>query len=173
MKKGGAMKCPNCKKEMTCRQGEHLYKESGLDNIYLDGIEICECSCNEKVVSIPAITDLHNKIAFILIKKKSLLNSKEMRFLRKDMGLKAKELAEIMGVDNATISRWENDAQTSSETRDRLLRLIYSNIKDFPTDEVKHLIKKDFLEIMPEQQETSPYMIPRNEWSKSEICFTK
>ena len=167
------MKCPSCKKEMTCRLGKHHYKESGLDNISLDGIEICECSCNEKVVSIPAVTALHNKIGFVLVKKKSLLNAKEIRFLRKNMGLKAKELAEIMGVDNATISRWENEAQAISETRDRLLRLIYSNIKDIPTDEVKHLIKEDFVEIIPEQQETSPYMIPRNEWSKSEICFTK
>jgi putative zinc finger/helix-turn-helix YgiT family protein len=156
---------------MICGSGQHYYKESGLDNVYLVGVEICECSCGEKVVSIPAITELHSKLALELLKKKSLLAGKEIRFLRKNMGLTAKKLGEIMGVNNATISRWEKGSQRISEVRDRLLRLVYSNFKGFSTEEIKNLIEEDFAEILPELKDTPPYMIPVGEWSKTEICF--
>jgi putative zinc finger/helix-turn-helix YgiT family protein len=144
---------------MICGSGQHYYKESGLDNVYLVGVEICECSCGEKVVSIPAITELHSKLALELLKKKSLLAGKEIRFLRKNMGLTAKKLGEIMGVNNATISRWEKGSQ------------LYSNFKGFSTEEIKNLIEEDFAEILPELKDTPPYMIPVGEWSKTEICF--
>ncbi len=166
------MRCPVCKAEMICRQGEHHYKESGLDNVYLVGVDIFECSCGERVVNIPAVTELHNKLATDIIKKKSILNGKEIRFLRKNMGLTAVKLAGYLGVDNATISRWEKGKQPIRGANDRLLRLIFSNIKGIPAEEIKHLIEKDFEEITPERKEPAPYMIPRDEWSKIKICFT-
>jgi putative zinc finger/helix-turn-helix YgiT family protein len=158
---------------MTCSPGKHHYEESGLDNVYLLGIDICQCSCGEEVVSIPAVTELHSKIALELIKKKSLLSAKEIRFLRKSIGLTAKKLSEIMGVDNATISRWENDKQPINEARDRLLRLIYLNVKGISTEVIKHLIEEGFADISPEFKATPPYMIPVEEWSKTNICFTR
>jgi putative zinc finger/helix-turn-helix YgiT family protein len=165
------MKCPNCKTEMICGPGKHHYKESGLDNVYLLGIDVCQCPCGEKVVTIPAVTELHSKIALVLIKKKSLLGAKEIRFLRKSIGLTATKLGEIMGVDNATISRWENDKQRINEARDRLLRLIFLNVKGISTEEIKHLIEEDFADILPEFKSTPPYMIPVDEWSKTSICL--
>lgn len=167
------MKCPSCKNEMICGPGEHHYKESGLDNVYLLGIEICECACGEKVFNIPAVTELHRKIAFDLIKKKSLLNGKEIRFLRKSMGLTAINLAKIIGVDNATVSRWEQSNQFIGKAHDRLLRLVYLNIKGIPAKQTEHLIKENFTEILPVQKDVPRYMIPLDEWSKTNICFTK
>ncbi len=114
---------------------------------------------------------MHSLIALALIKKKSSLYGKEIRFLRKNLGLTAKRLSEIIGIDNATISRWENGTQTISNTHDRFLRLIYSNIKEIPAEKIKHLIQEDFSDISHEQIETPPFIIPREEWSQTDICF--
>lgn len=159
------MICPSCKQMMSCGQGKHHYLESGLDNVYLLGIDICECSCGERIVSIPSAIELHDKLALEIMKKKSLLNGREIRFLRKNMGLTAIRLAELMAVDNATVSRWENGHQPISETNDRLLRSLYLNMKDIPSDKVHSLIEKDFVEISSDQTTPPPYMIPVEDWS--------
>jgi DNA-binding transcriptional regulator YiaG len=112
--------------------------------------------------------ELHFLIALELIKKKSLLSNREIRFLRKNMGLTGKVLSKYIGVDNATLSRWENNAQTIDKSHDRLLRLIYSNIKGISSDEIKHLIQEDFAYIKPEKIEMPIFTIPREYWSKGD-----
>jgi len=165
------MKCPNCKSELTCASGDYHYKECGLDNVYLVGIEIHTCPCGEEVINLPMVAELHTLIALNLIKKKSALNGKEIRFLRKNLGLTAKKISEIIGIDNSTISRWENGTQAISNTHDRFLRLLYLNIKEIPPEKIRHLIQEDFAGISPEQIETPPFIIPREKWSKTDICF--
>jgi len=159
------MKCPICNSETIFARGTHHYTESGLDYIILEGVNIYECSCGEKIVSIPAIPQLHSVIGLGLIKKKSLLNGKEIRFLRKNMGLTATKLSKIIGVDNATTSRWENGNQTITKPHDHLIRLVYSNIKGISTDEIKHLIEEDFKEIEPQQKDILECIIP---WPQQE-----
>ena len=46
-------------------------------------------------------------IAQILLKQENQLSGREIRFLRKHMGMKAKDFAERLGVKNVTVSRWE------------------------------------------------------------------
>lgn len=108
---------------------------------------------------------LNSLIGLNLIKKKSLLSGKEINFLRKNMGLTATKLSLYIGVDNATISRWENGTQNISKPHDYLLRLVYSSIKSIPAEKIKHLIEKDFKEIKPKQKKISKYKIP---WPQSE-----
>jgi putative zinc finger/helix-turn-helix YgiT family protein len=158
------MICPNCNSETVSTKNKHHYTECGLDNVFLEGVNIYECSCGEKLVSIPAMPELHGLIGLHLLKKKSLLNGKEIRFLRKNMGLTSTKLSEIIGVDIATVSRWENSNQPIDKSHDRLIRLIYSNIKDISADEIKHLIEEDFKEIVPEQKDMPPQTIP---WPQS------
>jgi len=153
---------------MECNQQSYHYIESGLENIYLDGIDVFRCSCGEEIINIPAIPELHYLIALELIKKKSLLSNREIRFLRKNMGLTGKVLSKYIGVDNATLSRWENNVQTIDKSHDRLLRLIYSNIKGIPSDEIKHLIREEFTDIKPEKIDMPIFTIPREFWSKSD-----
>ena len=62
----------------------------------------------------------------ILIKKASSLTGKEIRFLRKELLLKANELATVLGVTKVTVSRWENDKEKIGLTTDRLIRLFYT-----------------------------------------------
>jgi len=159
------MKCFNCNSEMIYSESEHHYIESGLDNVYIEGVGVFNCSCGEQFVSIPAVPELHSLIGEYLLKKKSLLNGQEIRFLRKNIGLTATKLSKIIGVDNTTISRWENNSQSIDKSHDRLVRLVYSNIKNIPTNEIKHLIEEDFENIEPKKQDQdiAPYKI---NWDK-------
>lgn len=121
------MKCHKCKTEMVCEKTVYHYRESGLEDVFLDGIDAHRCpNCDEEIISIPNVPELHNLIASILIEKDSPLTDVEIRFLRKNAGLSAIALSKYMGVDNATISRWENGKQEVIPSNDRLIRLICS-----------------------------------------------
>jgi putative zinc finger/helix-turn-helix YgiT family protein len=158
---------------MKCKESTHHYKESGLDYVYLKGIEIFYCDCGEKIVSIPAVTELHSTIGRFLLKKKSLLNGKEIKFLRKNMGLTAKKLADCLGVNNASISRWENNKIIITKPHDLLLRVVYASIKGIPNDEIKNIIEVDFKKIQPKQKKTTKRTISRDQWSKSQtVCLS-
>ncbi|MGE0084391.1 MAG: type II TA system antitoxin MqsA family protein [Desulfococcaceae bacterium] len=145
------MKCLTCNQsEMICKKVKYLYEESGLDNIYLEDTDVylCPC-CNEEIVSIHNIPELHDLIGKALTEKKSMLTGKEIRFLRKNAGLSAKKFARMIGVDNATLCRWENGEQNHTSPNDKLIRLVYSGIKGLPT---RHLITDEFENIKSVQE---------------------
>ncbi len=122
------MNCFTCHKKMSVKKENYHYIESGLDNVYLK-TPVFKCSkCKEVIADIPAMNELHTLIAINLVKKTSMLTGKEIRFLRKEMDLKANELAHILGVVKQTVSRWENDKENISRYSDRLIRMIYIQI---------------------------------------------
>ena len=161
------MKCLKCNSDMNCKESTHHYTESGLDYVYLKGIEIYTCDCGERIISIPSTPELHTLIAQFLLKKKALLNGKEIRFLRKNMGLTAKKLAGYIGVDNASISRWENDKSAITKPHDLLLRVVYASVKGIPSEEIKNIIEDDFKKIQPKQKKGIKRTISLDQWSKS------
>lgn len=118
--------CPNCRKNKKTRIGEYHYTESGLPNVWLLNIEVFECECGENFAFIPCIQELHKLIAKILLTQENQLSGSEIRFLRKTMGLKAKEFASLVGVKNVTVSRWERGEIPPSEPTDRFIRLFYA-----------------------------------------------
>lgn len=118
------MKCFNCNKRMSKKTEGYHYTESGLDNVYLETPVFRCIKCKEVIADIPVIGELHVHIAVGLIKKDSLLTGKEIRFLRKQMNLKANELADILGVTKQTVSRWENGKTEVSPYNDKLIRMI-------------------------------------------------
>lgn len=154
----GEMVCPKCKKNQPTNTGEYHYLESGLTNVWLEGIEILQCECGEEVVSIPQILDLHSLIADILLEHKNQLSGREIRFLRKHMGMKAIKFAAGLGVDNATISRWEHEKEKPSEVADRLIRLFYAAHLGL-IEKAEKLAQEIFPEIKPEQTEI-PIHVP-------------
>ncbi len=119
--------CWNCEKKLKVIKGKpYHYTESGLKNIILHGINQFECAaCGEKAAEIPRVEELHFVTSKILVCKKTLLSGCEIRFLRKEMGLKSNVLAKILSVDPATLSRWENSKGPVDESSDKLLRVIY------------------------------------------------
>ena len=124
------MRCHACNSEMTCQFGEYHYVESGLDNVYLTDVEIWSCPCGEEVVGIPKVPALHTLIAQDILGKRSPLAPEEIRFLRKNLAMPAKDLADLVGVDPATVSRWEHGKQVPNSATDRLVRVIYAIEKD-------------------------------------------
>ncbi len=119
------MKCPECGQMMKRETKDYKYTESGLSNVILKDISVYRCPCGNEVAEIPAIERLHQKIAEGLFRKPALLTGEEIRFLRKEMGLKAMELAHVLGVSKVTVSRWENQTKPIGVVSDRLIRLLY------------------------------------------------
>jgi putative zinc finger/helix-turn-helix YgiT family protein len=120
------MKCPNCRAVMESRRENHRYTESGLANVVLVDLEMRQCpACGERGPVIPRIEELHRTIAMIVIKQPGKLTPQEIRYLRKWRGWSGADFARHMGVDPATVSRWESveSPQPMGATAERLLRL--------------------------------------------------
>jgi putative zinc finger/helix-turn-helix YgiT family protein len=60
-----------------------------------------------------------------LRKHMRLLSPAELRTARESLGLKQKELADLMGCASESLSRWETGAVLQSRAYDRLLRLFF------------------------------------------------
>ncbi|HMX28257.1 MAG TPA: YgiT-type zinc finger protein, partial [Blastocatellia bacterium] len=121
------MKCEMCKAETVIkREQRYHYTECGLDNVYLENIDVRVCeACGEVAPRIPRINDLHATIGQAIALQSQPLSGKEARFLRQHLGLKAKEWAAYLHIDTATLSRWENGGQTIGPQAHSLMRLMY------------------------------------------------
>jgi len=78
-------KCEVCGQAMVTKKATmadpYRYEMSGLDNVFLAGIEVGRCGkCDARVPVIPKIEQLHKAIAKYLVFKKDLLSGKEIRF---------------------------------------------------------------------------------------------
>ncbi len=116
---------------------DHPYLESGLTNVVLKDLPVYVCACGEEMPVIGGVDILHGEIADAVAAKSSPLTGEEARFLRKQTGMKAKELAEVMGVTKVTVSRWENSAANLGAGSDRLMRLIYVKKREEETGRIR------------------------------------
>ena len=99
------------------------YTECGLQNVWLtNGYDVCEVD-GEKAVSISDVDELHELIGRS-VAAKSNLNATEIRFLRKEIGLSQKRLADLLGSTEQTVSLWERRGRMP-KGYDRLVRLLY------------------------------------------------
>lgn len=117
-------KCMECGNAMTKTVGDHIYVESGLDNVVLHNITKLHCeSCGAKSIEIPAIKQLHRVIANAIARKPARLEPPEVRFLRDHLGLTNVEFAALMGVTASQASRWTTTEPIGTPA-ERLLRLL-------------------------------------------------
>ncbi|HEY1552773.1 MAG TPA: hypothetical protein VGG28_33320 [Kofleriaceae bacterium] len=95
---------------MTKSVGDHVYRESGMDNVILGNVIKYACeACGAKRVLIPNMGPLHRAIAHALADKPARLVPQEVRFIRDHLGLSNIRFAEIMGVRPEQTSRWVKD----------------------------------------------------------------
>lgn len=155
--------CLRCGEVYQTSIGDYHYLESGLDNLWLCDIEIYRCKCGESA-AIPQPLNIHRTIAKALLMRKTPLSGKEIRFLRKHMGMKAIEFAKRLGVDNSTVSRWENGKDNPSDAADRVIRLSCA-VRLGYYDEAKQVFDDIFPEIGPDNP-TVPIFIAANHLGK-------
>ncbi|NOX34392.1 MAG: helix-turn-helix domain-containing protein [Deltaproteobacteria bacterium] len=148
------MKCHECNSNMKESKELYHYIESGLDNVWLGDVSVYRCECGEYFASIPAIIELNLVIALYLIKKKTFLKGREIKYLRKNAGLNAKAFAEYIGIDKSTLSRWENNKQIIDKSNDRMIRLFYATFKGVSPDKMKSFFDDVMKEIDNNGEET-------------------
>jgi transcriptional regulator with XRE-family HTH domain len=119
--------CYKCESKLEIVKDQpYHYTESGLDNVWLIGILQYKCKkCVEVFIEIPKINDLHLIIGKNLVCQKDLLRGSEVRFLRKEIGMKGKDMAAALSMEPETYSRWENGKQDIASCPDKTLRMIY------------------------------------------------
>lgn len=130
--------CPNCSSQLTRFQEDHKYVESGLKNIKLKDTWKYQCSnelkCGKKFVKIQGLDELHLVIGLTIILQPNELIGKEVRFLRKHLGLSLSKLSEKIQLEPTAIGNWENGADIDLKF-DTLLRKHYFK-------ELRHNISK-------------------------------
>lgn len=137
------MKCARCGTGMVARRGKYLYEPVSGVQVYLKDVEVNRCEkCGEVEVTIPRIERLHRAIAFHIVNRHWRLSPGEIKYLRKYLGWSGSDFAAHMGVNNSTVSRWENERERIGPQADRLLRLmVITNepVGEYPLENLKEI----------------------------------
>ncbi|SEF99277.1 Helix-turn-helix domain-containing protein [Bryocella elongata] len=125
------MDCSNCGSESATTQGVYQFRESGLNNVTLTGIELLTCKeCGNTDPVIPNVNDLMAALAWHIATRKYRLNGEEVRFLRKYLKMSATEFAKLIATDRSTLSNWENGKQKIGPQSERLIRSVVLALGD-------------------------------------------
>lgn len=117
--------CRECGGNARIVRKDYRFRESGLNNVYLQDIEVVVCAkCKGESPRIPNHDDLMRTIAVALIDKPFELAGDEVRFLRKYLGEGSIAFAQMLGIDRSHLSRVENGAMAISKQTDRLVRTV-------------------------------------------------
>jgi DNA-binding transcriptional regulator YiaG len=96
--------------------------------------------------SIPNLSGLLKEIAFARSLESRKFSPLDIKFVRKAVGLKAIELAELLGVSAEHMSRCENGERTLSIAAEKLLRVIILKKRHNPTElanMMSHILSSD------------------------------
>lgn len=137
--------CTNCGQAAKVERGTYRFKECGLDGVVLQGIEVIRCaSCGNEDPVIPHVSELMRVLALAVVGKPYRLTGKEVRFLRKFLGMTGEEFARLLHVDKSTLSKWENGEDRVGEQSDRLIRLITLALGDGLREKIEEIIRRTF-----------------------------
>lgn len=92
--------------------------------LHLPGIEIPRCQTCGEIYPTVAVDD---QVSDALRQRLRLLLPAQIQNEIKRIGLKKKQLAERLGVEPETISRWANGALIQSRAMDNLMRLYFAD----------------------------------------------
>jgi len=101
------------------------FVDSGLDHVYLVGIQYFANPDGTFAAEIPAIKQLMKLIARDILLSPKDLTGKEVRFLRKRLGKKASEYCTYLGIGPEMLSRVENGNTKVSIQVQKLAKLSY------------------------------------------------
>lgn len=107
-------------------EGEALhYKECGLDNVYLlNGFNVEEYE-GEEYVSIADSDGLNKAIGLFIVMHRKAPSGREIRFLRNEMDMSQAQLADILGVSDQSVARWEKGESETPGPAILALRVLF------------------------------------------------
>jgi putative zinc finger/helix-turn-helix YgiT family protein len=97
--------------------------EAGWDIRVRGHAQTCD-HCGEETVTISRLQALNQALADAIARKPQPLAPAEIGFIRAHLRLNGRQLAAIIGVDEATVSRWLGGQRLPSSSNDRHLRLL-------------------------------------------------
>jgi putative zinc finger/helix-turn-helix YgiT family protein len=117
--------CAECGCEAAVKRGTYRFRESGLDNVVLKGIQIVLCpACGEESPIIPNLDGLLRTLAMAIVTSKRPLAGPEVRYLRKYLAMSGDQFARLLHTDKSTLSKWENGAVNIGSKSDLLIRAV-------------------------------------------------
>ena len=138
--------CSNCDNEAVRVRGSYQFKESGLKNVVLQGIELIRCKkCGNEDPVIPRLNALMRVMVRGVISKPYRLTGHEVRFLRKFLRMTGEQFSHLIHIDKTTLSKWENDEQPIGPQSDLLIRalILVLGLKETQKDQAA-IIQEDF-----------------------------
>jgi transcriptional regulator with XRE-family HTH domain len=136
------MRC-GCGEQAKVIRGDYLFLESGLNNVTLRGIELLKCdACGNTTPVLSKINNLMQVLASALVHKPSQLTGREVRFLRKYIGLTGEQFGKKLGLTKEHVSRIENDKYQVGAQTDRLIRFLAISASSSLENEIKPLFNQ-------------------------------
>jgi YgiT-type zinc finger domain-containing protein len=135
-------RCSNCGATATSVRTNYLFKESGLSNVILKGIETLQCGrCGNTDPVIPRPNEVMRQLVLAVVEKPYALTGQEIRFLRKHLEMNGSTFASHIGVDRSVLSRWENDREKIGTQSDRLIRTVATSLGGWKS-RVEQVVRK-------------------------------
>lgn len=116
-------RCVECGSAQIRSTTSVFYPESGLKNVQLLNVPVWTCENGHEEIEIPAVEDLYHLLAHMVVRQPAPLSGRDVRFLRKRIGLTAKQFAAQIGRTPEWISQIENGHAELGRTNDLLFRL--------------------------------------------------
>ena len=121
--------CNSCGSRTTRRIESYRYKESGLSNVVLHGVELRTCAkCGEQEIALPRMISLHRAIAEAIVNSPGKLTGEQFRYLRKHLGMSGEDIGKYLHTDRTKISKWERGEDPIGPASDRLMRMVASTL---------------------------------------------
>ena len=99
------------------------FTDCGLDNVYLvNGFHFGQTGNGEEVLVIQDLAGLHGAIARAVSSSPQQLDAKTFRFLRKHLDMAQRQIADMLGVSEESVSLWERARQPVPKYADLILR---------------------------------------------------
>lgn len=106
------------------------YVECGLDNVFLtSGYDVEDTRGYGETLSIEDMVGLHRAIGDNIVRQNRTMNGAQFRFLRLELDMSQRALADSLSTNEQSIAKWEKAAEkpVSNRSAERLLRIVYAN----------------------------------------------
>ncbi len=163
-------KCTECGTPQHVERRTTDYPESGLSNVQLINVPVWVCENGHEEFEIPAVSELHDLLAWMIVRKPARLVGPEIKFLRRRVDLSAKTFADRIGVTPVQLSRVETGARHVTHRMDLLIRLAIAAFiaakqgKPFPADMTPFIAKLEAWDIGSHRLRHRDQPTPDREW---------